>query len=105
MDNKLLNCWEFKKCGREPNGVNEEELGTCLSATEKSLDGIHRGDNAGRACWVIAGTFCGRKVLGTFAKKTKNCQNCDFFKKVMEEEGTTHEEAQHLLEALKIVSR
>ena len=22
-----MNCWEFKKCGREPNGLKAKELG------------------------------------------------------------------------------
>ncbi len=105
MSSKPENCWEFKKCGREPGGVNEKELGNCPAATEKRLDAIHRGDNAGRACWVIAGTYCGGKVHGSFADKHKKCEECEFFKKVMKEEGTTHEETQLLLEALQIVSR
>ena len=24
-----MNCWEFKKCGREKHGVKEKELGRC----------------------------------------------------------------------------
>ncbi|MGD0283853.1 MAG: two-CW domain-containing protein, partial [Dissulfurispiraceae bacterium] len=24
-----MNCWEFKKCGREMGGVNIEQLGVC----------------------------------------------------------------------------
>ena len=24
-----MNCWEFKKCGREGGGVKSIELGTC----------------------------------------------------------------------------
>jgi hypothetical protein len=26
---KKLNCWEVKKCGREPGGVKVKELGVC----------------------------------------------------------------------------
>jgi hypothetical protein len=26
-----INCWEFKNCGREKDGVNEKELGQCLT--------------------------------------------------------------------------
>lgn len=100
-----LNCWEFKKCGRQPGGDRVKELGVCPAATEKSLDGIHRGDNAGRACWIIAGTFCGGKVQGSFAAKNKNCAECEFFKQVLKDENTDLHEATDLLMALVIVSR
>jgi len=81
------------------------ELGVCPAATEISLDGFHRGDNAGRACWIIAGTFCGGKVQGSYAAKSKNCADCEFFKQVLEEENTDLHEATVLLKALVIVAR
>lgn len=102
---KPFNCWEFKKCGRQPGGEKVNEFGVCPAALEKSLDGIHRGDNAGRACWIIAGTFCGGKVQGSFAAKNKNCAECEFFKQVLKEEHTDLQEATDLLKALVIVSR
>ena len=105
MGLKPLNCWEVKQCGREPGGKNVVELGVCPASTEKSLDGIHRGDNAGRACWIIAGTYCGGKVQGNYAAKLGNCANCAFFKQVLEEEETTLQDATNLLIALDIVAR
>lgn len=105
QNTKPVNCWEYKGCGREPGGANAEALGTCPAATEKSLDGIHRGDNAGRACWIIAGTYCGGKAQGTYATKWENCSGCDFFNLVLTEENTNLNEATHLLQALTIVSR
>jgi len=90
---KLLNCWEFKKCGREPGGEKASELGVCPASTEKHLDGFHRGENAGRACWLVAGTFCGGKISGSFATKNKTCVECDFFQKVLEEEKIDLNEA------------
>jgi len=42
--------------------------------------------NAGRACWLVAGTFCDNVVSGTFAEKIDTCRNCDFYKKVQDEE-------------------
>jgi hypothetical protein len=84
---KKKNCWEYKKCGREPGGVKVHELGECMAAKEEGLDGVHDGENAGRSCWVIAGTMCGGKVQGTFAQKYGNCVICDFFKQVKEEEA------------------
>ena len=65
-----MNCWDFKKCGRIPGGPKAAELGVCSAFTMK----------AGDACWLIAGTFCGGKVQGSFAQKEGNCIVCDFYK-------------------------
>lgn len=51
---KKINCWEFKKCGRESGGAHAYDFGVCPAATEKRLNGTHGGKNAGRACWVVA---------------------------------------------------
>lgn len=83
---KKVNCWEFKQCGREPEGSHAHDSGICPAAVEKRLDGIHDGTNAGRACWVLAGTLCKGEVQGTFAQKYKNCEICDFYNKVKAEE-------------------
>ena len=80
------NCWEIKQCGREPAGSRVSELGICPAATESRLDSVHGGMNAGRACWVVAGTLCKGEVQGTFAKKFENCERCDFYHQVREEE-------------------
>ena len=84
-----LNCWEFKKCGRQPGGHRVSELGVCPAATEKLLDGSHGGRNAGRACWVVAGSLCGGKIQGTYAQKLHNCWRCDFMARVKQEEEPT----------------
>lgn len=76
------NCWDAKKCGRAPGGMNVPEFGVCPASTEWKLDGIHGGKNAGRACWVVAGTMCHGKPQGTFAQKSKNCGKCDFYRSV-----------------------
>ncbi len=80
------NCWEFKNCGREPGGRNVDEFGACPASTDERLNGINGGKNAGRACWVIAGTVCNNKLQGTFAQKFGNCEKCDFFQSVRDEE-------------------
>ena len=87
-----LNCWEAKRCGREPGG-NRKDLGVCPASVEARLDGIHGGINAGRTCWIVAGTLCGGKVQGTFAKKYDSCEQCDFFSLVKEEEGSGFQSA------------
>ena len=82
-----LNCWEFKHCGREPGGSSYHQ-GACPAAEERALDGVHGGKNAGRSCWVVAGTLCDGSVQGTFAKKYSGCEQCDFYDKVWQEEKT-----------------
>jgi len=97
---KKLNCWEYKKSGREPGG-NRKDLGICPSAITTRLNGIHGGTNAGRACWVVAGTMCGGSVQGVFARKYETCEQCDFYKTVVEEEGAQYVLSMFLLKKLK----
>ncbi len=81
------NCWEFKKCGREPGGAKANDLGVCAAAIETSTEGVNGGKHGGRICWAVTGTLCGGKVQGTFARKIANCLlDCAFFKAVMQEE-------------------
>ena len=94
------NCWEYKGCGRERGGAMADELGVCAAFEETKLDGTHGGRNAGRACWAIAGTFCGGKVQGTFAEKEKTCLVCDFYKLVRQEEKDSFVMSATMLETL-----
>lgn len=82
-----MNCWEFKKCGRQPGGGKAGELGVCPAAVDAGCDGMNRGSMGGRACWALAGTLCGGVVQGSFAGKAAGCQNCEFYKLVKNEEG------------------
>ena len=81
------NCWEVNKCARQPGGDQAKELGVCPTAKAVGYNGINRGNNGGRFCWAVVGTFCNEKQQGTFAEKLINCLECDFLKKVNEEEG------------------
>jgi hypothetical protein len=63
-----MNCWEFKKCGREAGGAKAKELGVCPAYPD---NGVH--------CAHIAGTLCGGKVQGSFAMKVATCMRCDFY--------------------------
>jgi hypothetical protein len=81
-----LNCWEYKKCGRQPGGPHER--GLCPATTAKRLDGAHGGTNAGRACWVVGETLCNDQVQESFSKKYDSCVECDFYKTVKEEESS-----------------
>lgn len=80
------NCWEYKKCGRQPGGSHTTDLGLCPAAVEEKLEGIHDGTNGGRSCWVVAGTLCKGEKQETFAQKYKNCELCDFYRTVKKEE-------------------
>ena len=88
MAQKRINCWKYHCCGREPRGKNVTALGVCPAAIDQSYDGINSGKCGGRFCWAIAGTFCEGKIQGTYAEKQNSCQDCDFFKIVLAEEGT-----------------
>jgi tRNA A-37 threonylcarbamoyl transferase component Bud32 len=90
------NCWEYMKCGRQPEGDNVAELGICCAATDTSYDGINSGKCGGRICWAIAGTFCGGRAQGSFADKRGTCLNCDFYKTVQEEEGIANRHTKFL---------
>jgi hypothetical protein len=83
---KKQNCWEYKKCGRQPGGNHTADLGLCPATVEEKLAGVHDGTNGGRACWVVAGTLCKGEKQGTFAQKYKNCELCDFYRTVKKEE-------------------
>jgi hypothetical protein len=96
-----LNCWQYKRCGREVGGSKVKELGICPASTQQLLNGVHSGENAGRACWVVAGTFCGGKVQGTFAKKFENCEQCEFYNLVKQEEGLKFKVSSRLLAQLR----
>lgn len=90
---KKINCWEFKRCGREPGGEKAGESGVCPAATDIRLDGVHGGKNGGRACWIIKvnGPVCGGKTPSLLASKLLNkCLWCDFYKQVLTEEETIH---------------
>ncbi|MCK4911448.1 MAG: hypothetical protein KAR83_07385 [Thermodesulfovibrionales bacterium] len=63
-----MNCWEFKKCGREKGGAKAEASGLCPAIP------YH-----GKHCARVSGTLCGGEIQGTFAVKFANCMQCDFY--------------------------
>lgn len=63
-----MNCWEFKKCGREAGGSNAAKLGVCPAYPDHGQD-----------CARTTGTLCGGVVQGTFASKLANCMECAFY--------------------------
>ena len=91
------NCWDFKKCGREPGGAKTAELGICPAASTQKTDGVNNGKNGGRSCWAIAGTYCGGVVQGSYAHKLANCMTCDFYKRVRTEELDNYTDSKMIL--------
>lgn len=62
-------CWEFHRCGVEQT---QGAAGFRCAAYP----------HYGRICWVVAGTFCGKKVSGAIAQKLGDCIECEFYQKV-----------------------
>ena len=83
------NCWEFMKCGRGPDDKDKDSFDTCPATTLSTLDGLNQGKRAGRACWLVAGTFCSNNISGTFAEKIESCRDCNFYKHVNKKSGQT----------------
>ena len=82
-----LNCWEFRKCGRQPGGTLVADLGVCRASIEAKTDGLNGGRKGGRICWELSGTLCGGKLQGTPARKFATCVNCEFYQLVHAEQG------------------
>jgi hypothetical protein len=82
-----LNCWEFRKCGREPGGRLAAEHGVCPAASLSAADGYLGGRNGGRACAFVAGTFCEGLFQGTYRDKSKDCWDCTFYRTLRAEHG------------------
>ncbi len=101
---EAMNCWEFKNCGREPGGSKTSEFGVCPAAMTEAANGWNSGKNGGRSCWAIAGTFCGSKVQGAFALKLSSCMTCEFFKKVVHEEGKEMKNTTSIMSDLRKLS-
>ncbi len=101
MDLIRMNCWDFKNCGRQPGGYHAAELGVCPACETQATDGINNGEKGGRACWAVAGTLCGGKIQGDYAKKIDNCKNCNFYAIVHMEEKGQFVPTEEILEIIK----
>jgi hypothetical protein len=82
-----VNCWEFKKCGREPGGHRVAEFGVCPAAEFHAADGYLGGESGGKACCFITGTFCEEILQGTYRDKSKNCWDCAFYHELRRRHG------------------
>ncbi len=79
-----LNCWEFRKCGREPGGTKVAQLETCPAAVESRADGIHSGINGGRCCWAVTAALRQKGIC--MEQAGIGCNGCDFYRLVRSEE-------------------
>lgn len=94
------NCWEVRRCGREPGGDRAGVFGVCPAAAERRLDGVNGGRNGGRACWAVAGTLCSDELQGSHATKVQRCHACELYLAVCAEEGEAMVHARGILEKL-----
>ncbi|MEO5333964.1 MAG: hypothetical protein H7839_18270 [Magnetococcus sp. YQC-5] len=74
QEETLLNCWEFKKCGKEK---------TCIAATDKKYNGYFGGKNGGRFCPFISGTECYDGSKRSTFEKLELCVKCDFYNNIV----------------------
>ena len=95
-----LNCWEFKRCGRQPMGEKVKEFGVCPVAIATKAHGVNEGVNGGRACWAIAGSLCGGKVQGSYVSKMGGCLQCDFFNEVRGQQAAKFVNSREILNLL-----
>ncbi len=102
-----MNCWQFRKCGREPGGVKVDKLGICPAAVETRVDGINGGENAGRCCWAVAGAgnVNGNANLCSFSLKLMNCIHCEFFELVVRSEGRNYVGVKEIIKKLQNKSK
>jgi methyl-accepting chemotaxis protein len=60
-----INCWEFKKCGREKD---------CPAYP-------HHGRN----CFAVTGSWCGGALQGSYEAKIEKCRTtCAFYQGIMD---------------------
>lgn len=91
-----MNCWEFKKCGKniDPEKVNPAD--SCPALSDVSSSGINGGSCGGRICWAVKGSFSDNKALDA-DDELESCINCEFFNLVKEEEGDSFTLLKHRL--------
>lgn len=94
------NCWEFKCCRRQKRNRWQSREDWCPVFFETKLDGIHGGNNGGRACWIVLGTHCGSGIQSNYFYKFMVCRSCDFYLATREEEGNDFIPAHKLVKML-----
>ncbi|MCU0799764.1 MAG: hypothetical protein MUC62_08860 [Candidatus Thermoplasmatota archaeon] len=83
------NCWEYRRCGREPGGLNTLSQGVCPTHSFNDLDGKNGGQGGGRCCWRVPEPKGVGPALPHWSDMDRNCLGCDFFKRVSKEQGAS----------------
>jgi len=97
MRQRGLNCWDYQRCGREPEGERSCDA-VCPASTADSLHGANGGTNGGRACWVVTGTLCDGQTQGSYEEKIHECRKCAFYNRVEVEQSLEYVSAPELHE-------
>jgi len=87
MSKRKINCWEFKKCGREADGENIHSLGVCPAANQEKYNEINDGINGGRFCWLVEDTLCNGEIQSSFFDKFEQCLKCKFYLLIQKQEN------------------
>ncbi|MCI5219061.1 MAG: hypothetical protein D3914_07680 [Candidatus Electrothrix sp. LOE2] len=90
MNENRINCWEFKKCGREPGGRNIEKYGCCSVPVSIEYDGMNNGKNGGRSCWILRESACEKIMRACRVDEIKECRQCHFHTYVRKTERFSH---------------
>ncbi|MCI5118739.1 MAG: hypothetical protein D3913_12480 [Candidatus Electrothrix sp. LOE1_4_5] len=81
MHDSEINCWELKKCGREPGGKNIEKYGLCFVSVSIN------GRNGGQFCWSLRESACESIMQECQVNELKECRQCTFYISIQESEG------------------
>ena len=82
---KKCNCWEFNECKMGQGGTAGS--GMCPVAADTYADGLNKGVNGGRICWMIVESLYRNKIKCCALKQNLSCFQCEFRHKVINEEG------------------
>jgi len=79
---RLLNCWEYKNCGRERGGLMVHLLGECPVSTARAFDGTNGGIAGGRSCWMVRDS---NRLTRLQICCGNSCNTCEFYRRVRHE--------------------
>jgi hypothetical protein len=79
-----LNCWEFKKCGRQKGGLMVTVLGECQVSKYMKFDGLNEGIGGGRACWMVSHSPVNQERPQRPC--SRRCYTCEFYRRVVFEQ-------------------
>lgn len=87
-----INCWEYRNCGMEPDGIFSKIHGECPIPKMMKLDGINGGKGAGRACWTVVHSSTPGDAPIPCRNSRISCIDCEFYHRVQGENIETADE-------------